>query len=178
MLCLKGHVKKQHVVRTLTSFCHQNISYRLHSFAESYFLIVDCWHKNPSSVLEISEEKGKKRGEGLASSSISENNIYNPRSCPRPRKTEDKDLGPRLALVKRPLENLFHWIAVLLFERYSYTRFQSRRQKFKSCALYAPNLIQGNQIRKAQQSKNFYFLEIHFQHFFYNVSHYQCYTKQ
>ena len=54
----------------------------------------------------MSEEKGKNRGEGLVSSSVSKNYIYNPRSRPRPRKTEEKDLEPRLVLVSRPLEKL------------------------------------------------------------------------
>ena len=55
-------------------------------------------------ILEIYEDKEKNQGKGLVSSSVSKNYIYNPRS--RPRKIEDKDLDPRLVLVRRPLENL------------------------------------------------------------------------
>ena len=63
----------------------------------------------PLLILVLSSKlpsKGEKRGEVLASSSVSKIGISKPRSRPRPRKTSDKDLGPRLVLVRRPLENL------------------------------------------------------------------------
>ena len=60
----------------------------------------------PILFLEIDEGKGKKRGEDLVSSSVSEISIFIPRSRPRPQKSKVKDLGPRLVLVRRALEKL------------------------------------------------------------------------